>query len=322
MTENRDEVVISVHPETKSPTKLWQKLHVKHNQMKVEPVDPNTPITEDKVRFVCISDTHTKIEKLDLKFVPDGDVLLHGGDFTNVGLPTDVVEFNKFLGKLPHKYKVVIAGNHDLTFDDDMVKNGRQDLMYRFGISTKNFEDQLSKLEVSSVKQLLTNCIYLEDESVDIYGIKIYGSPWQPEFCGWGFNLDRGQLLLDKWNLIPDDTDILITHGPPLGYGDKCFDGQYVGCTELLSTIQKRVKPKYHIAGHIHEDYGITSDGHTTYINASTCTLRYKAINPPVVFDFPLPAGRSKQEVLDIVIKPGQLKTVENKGTKEESHKE
>ncbi|XP_070534012.1 metallophosphoesterase MPPED2-like [Ptychodera flava] len=89
---------------------------------------------------------------------------------------------------------------------------------------------------------------------------------------------------------IPEGIDILITHGPPLGHGDKTMSEQRAGCVELLNTIQKRVKPKYHIFGHIHEGYGMTSDGYTTYINASTCTLRYRPINKPVIFDLPNPS--------------------------------
>lgn len=75
----------------------------------------------------------------------------------------------------------------------------------------------------------------------------------QPEYLSWAFNLPRGESCLQKWNLIPDDTDVLITHSPPLGYGDLCHTGIRAGCVELLSTIQQRVKPKYHIFGHIHE---------------------------------------------------------------------
>lgn len=75
----------------------------------------------------------------------------------------------------------------------------------------------------------------------------------QPEFCKWAFNLPRGEPCLSKWNQIPDDTDILITHTPPVGYGDLCCTGVRAGCVELLSTVQRRVLPKYHIFGHIHE---------------------------------------------------------------------
>lgn len=134
-------------------------------------------------------------------------------------------------------------------------------------------EDELKEAVNSlNIKEYLTNCTYLEDSSVDLYGIKIYGTPWyvnililfqfksiidsyfrQPEFGNWGFNLKRGDECLKKWNLIPEDTDILITHSPPLGYGDLVCSGVRAGCTELLATVQKRVKPKYHVFGHIHE---------------------------------------------------------------------
>ncbi|XP_060573835.1 metallophosphoesterase MPPED2-like [Ruditapes philippinarum] len=162
------------------------------------------------------------------------------------------------------------------------------------------FEQLLVKYGVQNVKELMTNCVYLEDAGIDVCGVHIYGSPWQPRFCDWGFNLDRGMECLKKWNLIPENTDILVTHGPPIGHGDMCFDGNRAGCVELLSTIQKRVKPKYHIFGHIHEGYGVTTDGHTTYINASTCTLRYKPDHEPIVFDIPIPEGHEKDELLKI----------------------
>jgi len=80
-----------------------------------------------------------------------------------------------------------------------------------------------------------------------------------------------------------------------LGFGDECQGGIRAGCCELLSTIQQRVKPKFHIAGHIHEDYGILTDGTTTYINASTCSLKYQPINPPIIFDLELPENLSKK---------------------------
>lgn len=75
----------------------------------------------------------------------------------------------------------------------------------------------------------------------------------QPVYGGWAFNLPRGQPCLDKWNKIPDNVDILVTHSPPLGHGDLCYSGIRAGCVELLSTVQNRVKPKYHIFGHVHE---------------------------------------------------------------------
>ncbi|KAB0348265.1 hypothetical protein FD754_013122, partial [Muntiacus muntjak] len=114
-------------------------------------------------------------------------------------------------------------------------------------------------------------------------------TPW---FNGWGFNLPRGQSLLDKWNLIPEGIDILMTHGPPLGFRDWVpKELQRVGCVELLNTVQRRVRPKLHVFGGIHEGYGIMTDGYTTYINASTCTVSFQPTNPPIIFDLPNPQG-------------------------------
>lgn len=305
------ESTIKIHPDTHQPTRAWDKLKVKQKCEKVDPLPPDTPIYPDKIRFVCISDTHTKIEIHPDK-IPPGDVILHAGDITNVGFAKEVKVFNDFfLAKLPHPVKIVIAGNHDLTFDDDLVCNKRDYLKNNFRVTETNFECLLREYGVNNIKEILTNCVYLEDSSFDVCGIKIFGSPWQPEFCDWGFNLPRGQPCLDKWDLIPAGTDILITHGPPIGHGDFCFDGQRAGCVELLTTVQQRVKPQYHIFGHIHEGYGVTTDGHTQFINASTCNLRYQPINPPIVFDFPIPDGHSKDELLSInparIIRNSQL---------------
>lgn len=160
--------------------------------------------------------------------------------------------------------------------------------------------------------ELLTNCIYLQDSSVEMCGIKIYGSPWTPGHGSWGFQRPRGWPLLKKWNAIPSDTDILLTHCPPCGYGDGTADernpllklagfrGDHVGCVDLLNTVQRRVQPKYHIFGHIHEGYGVRTDGKTTFINAATCTKSYQPINQPFVFDFPIPEGYSRASLDEI----------------------
>jgi len=293
---------VPIHSLTQQPTKAWDKIKVKQTCDKVQPLDPNTPIKDDCLRFVCLSDTHSAVEASPQFIVPQGDVLLHAGDFTQVGHPSKIKEFDSYLGKQSHKVKVVIAGNHDMTLDDEFVKNRRNDLLGRFGISKANFEDVLADNNVPSSRELLKNCIYLLDSSINICGLNIYGSPWQPEFGDWGFNLPRGEACLEKWDKIPDDTDILMTHGPPIGHGDNCFSGQRAGCVELLTTVQSRVKPKFHIFGHIHEAYGMTTDGFTTYINASNCTLRYKPNNPAIVFDVPLPPGHTKEELDNIPI--------------------
>ncbi|XP_054774277.2 metallophosphoesterase domain-containing protein 1-like [Lytechinus pictus] len=188
-------------------------------------------------------------------------------------------------GTLPHRHKIVIAGNHELTFDQQLMSERNSHVFMSFASA---FEG-LKKNEWKEIRSLLTNCTYLEDSQTHVMGFKIYGSPWQPVFCDWGFNLPRGQALLDKWNKIPEDTDILITHGPPLGHGDLASNGCRAGCVELLSTVQRRVRPKYHVFGHIHEGYGVTTDGQTTFVNAAICDVHYRPCNPPIVFDLPTP---------------------------------
>lgn len=281
---------IQVHPKTGSPTKLWDELKMKQLVQSVTPLPLDTPMCQDKLRFVCISDTHN-VKGITPDIVPDGDVLLHAGDFSNVGHPQDIEQFNEFLGQLPHRHKIVIAGNHELTFDPAFLKG---DDLNRFGLHADVIHDYMAFKNISQMSDVLTNCTYLKDSETTIHGIRIYGSPWQPKFGGWGFNLIRGKACLEKWNLIPAGIDVLITHGPPLGHGDLCYNNVRAGCVELLHTIQHRVKPKYHIFGHIHEGYGITTDGVTIYINASTCTLRYRPDNPAIIFDLPLPEGHSK----------------------------
>lgn len=284
---------IKVDKDTGNPSKAWERIRVHQRYYRCDPFPPSTPIAEDKIRFVCISDTHGKIEGSKLH-MPPGDVLLHAGDFTQKGHMNEIQKFNSYLGALPYKVKVVIAGNHDLTFDDNITEAS----LRTFGVQKSTVESYLRERGLKSVKQMLTSAIYLEDSLVTVCGIKIYGAPWQPVFCDWGFNLNRGEDILKKWQTIPADLDILMTHGPPVGHGDLTGGNNNVGCVELLNTVQKRVKPKFHVFGHIHEGYGVTSDGYTTFINASTCTRRYLPTNAPIVFDFIIPEGHSKEELL------------------------
>ncbi len=208
-----------------------------------------------KLKICCISDTHMLHNRI--QNMPDADILIHAGDFCSVGEEKEVRKFNTWLGTLKGKYKdiIVIAGNHD-----------------------KIFESNPEKAEA-----ILTNCTYLMDDSVEVNGFKIYGSPWQPWFFGWAFNVPR-MLMHKKWEKIPDDTDILITHGPAAGYGGITSRGEEAGCEALLQKI-KEIKPILHVAGHIHEGYGMYQNEDTTFVNASTCTLKYKPYNDPVIIE-------------------------------------
>ncbi|KAL4106691.1 hypothetical protein PRIC1_004738 [Phytophthora ramorum] len=231
------------------------------------------------MKVVCVSDTHGLHE--DALQVPDGDVFVHAGDFTDTGERSEVLAFNEFLGRLPHRYKVVIAGNHESTFDRQFYPR----YWHQYG-HTQQYDPQ-------EVRALLTNALYLEDQAVLIEGYVFYGTPWQPEFCNWAFNLPRGDALLRRWRHIPTDTDVLITHTPPMGHGDQ-VGYQHVGCAELLREVEQRVRPKLHVFGHVHEGYGRSAspDGAITYFNASVCTHNYDPVNAPFVFELTGPPKR------------------------------
>jgi predicted phosphohydrolase len=242
--------------------------------------------------LICFrSDTHSLTNHIKFS-IPPGDVFIHAGDFSKCGRLEEVVEFNNWLGTLPHKHKLVIAGNHELSFDPCFThpfhtsKSRSENLINDIPTLGNPKENIEAAVKTQNIRQYLTNCIYLEDSGVELFGLKFYGTPYQPEFCKWAFNLPRGDPCLEKWNLIPSDVDILITHTPPIGFGDLCCSGIRAGCVELLTTVQKRLKNvKYHIYGHVHESYGIYSDGRVIYINASTCDLNYLPNNCPIVFD-------------------------------------
>ncbi|KAG4073694.1 hypothetical protein HA402_000918 [Bradysia odoriphaga] len=276
---------VEVHPKTREPTLAWNKeISKRQSVIKVHMKPPQGEIPKNKVRIVCMSDTHSLTHRIQFD-ICDGDIFIHAGDFTNTGKREEVIEFNLWLGSLPHKHKLVIAGNHELSFDPSHNKP-----------LVLSKDDCPTSDNDRDFREYLTNCTYLEDQLVELYGLKIYGTPWQPEFGNWAFNVPRGQDILDKWNKIPADIDILISHGPPIGHGDLCRSGLRAGCVELLSTLQQRVKPKFHIFGHIHEGYGVTSDGKITFINATTCNYQYQPVNHPIVFDMDLPGDFSKDD--------------------------
>jgi Icc-related predicted phosphoesterase len=125
----------------------------------------------------------------------------------------------------------------------------------------------------------------LFDNDVTIDGIKFYGSPWQPEFHDWAFNLPRGEELAAKWEKIPDDVDILITHSPAYGILDYAPIGGHVGCEELYRKIAE-VKPKIHVCGHIHDGYGQKTMGGIEFLNASVLNDRYEHAHKPIVMEY------------------------------------
>ncbi|KAG7379045.1 hypothetical protein PHYPSEUDO_009140 [Phytophthora pseudosyringae] len=234
------------------------------------------PQQKGTLRVVCISDTHAKHRNI--KNIPHGDVLLHCGDFTNRGTHDEIRDFNDWIGGLPHRHKVVIAGNHDVCMDQDLY-----DLHWNKQIRHKTYNDP------SISRSLLTNCTYLENNCAVVEGVKIYGSPGTPPIPGrvGAFNVPRGAEDEQYWSKVPNDVDILVTHGPPHGILDSTFTGLRVGSEALLSEINSRIQPRFNVFGHIHEAYGATRVGQTVFVNAATSTLLAKPRHAPVVLDIP-----------------------------------
>lgn len=210
------------------------------------------------LRIVALSDTHGLHRQVR---VPPGDILVHAGDVTRHGELGELVDLNAWLGELPHRHKILIAGNHDRCFEEG----------------------------AEACAALLPNAVYLQDAAVTLEGITFYGSPWTPQFFDWAFMLPRGAPLRERWAQIPANTQVLITHGPPYGQGDRNVRGERTGCEELARAVQ-RLRPPLHIFGHIHEGAGISTDGTTHYLNASSLDLSYRPVQPPLVVDLPFPS--------------------------------
>lgn len=220
----------------------------------------NNKIMKKKITF--ISDTHNKHKHLTSKgmgnILGSGDILVHAGDSTSMGQKHEINEFLKWFSKTDFEHKIFIAGNHDFGFEEQT-----------------DIDQEFKDLGIT----------YLFDNDITIDGIKFYGSPWQPEFYNWAFNLPRGEELAAKWEKIPDDVDILITHGPAYGILDYAPIGGHVGCDELYRKIVE-VKPKIHVCGHIHDSYGQKSMGGIEFLNASTLNDRYEYAHKPIVVEY------------------------------------
>jgi Icc-related predicted phosphoesterase len=215
------------------------------------------------MKITFISDTHTKHWELEGD-LPGGDLLIHAGDIMNSGRDKgDIHEFCEWFESQDYKHKIFVAGNHDRMFENHPLESNT---------IVNNY-----------------NVTYLQDDEDIIDDVKIYGSPWQPEFRGWAFNLPRrGDELKEKWDVIPKDTDILITHGPPQDHLDISgppYNEPHLGC-ELLRVKVDDQPPKIHVFGHIHGGYGYKFHNGTHFINASVLNERYDYTNKPVTVDW------------------------------------
>jgi len=228
-----------------------------------------------KLTVTLISDTHAKHNRLRAD-LPGGDLLIHAGDFMTSGYHAhEARNFFEWYDKINnYDFKVFIAGNHDRIMQNEPEK---------------------MKGELTGYKTIE----YLEDDWMGMYYdgpngehpediVRIYGSPWQPEFFQWAYNLPRnGEELKARWDAIPHDTDILVTHGPAWGMLDDVEGrrGTHLGC-ELLTERIKQIRPKIHVCGHIHSGHGHYWDGHTHYFNASVLDEQYMYTQSPWHFEW------------------------------------
>ena len=211
------------------------------------------------MKVTVISDTHGLHR--DLKLTP-GDMLIHCGDFSHT--PQSVFSFVKWFGEQPFEHKILIAGNHDT---------------YVETVGYRQMFDYCKSYKIT----------YLQDTSITINGIKFYGAPWTPMFMNWAFMKDDD--MLDRyWDMIPSDTDVLITHGPAYEIADEVLEvysttiTRNVGSKTLLDKIQT-LDIKYHLFGHIHECYGISDNLKYKAINASNFDYYNDELNSPISFE-------------------------------------
>lgn len=210
------------------------------------------------MRAVVISDTHNKYGDLEL---PEADMIINCGDYSGVGSVSELLNFANWFKDLDYKYKLTIHGNHDWA-------------SYNYPWYAKEiFQER--------------DVVCLQDEAIEIGGVKFWGSPFSVEFCNWAWMQDRGSPEIKAtWNRINDDTEVLITHGPCLGKLDWVEKSHgHVGCADLGKRIKELGNLKFHLSGHIHCAYGQMEEDGVTYINASSCNEQYEAVNAPIVIE-------------------------------------
>ena len=213
-----------------------------------------------KITIVLISDTHNYHNQVTL---PPGDILIHSGDATGRGYKHEIQQFGKWLGQQNFKHKVFVPGNHDFLFQDNEVEAR------------------------STLRKGCPDVHYLRSSGVilDVNGekLKVWGSPYTPWFMNWAFNIHtHTDGLKNEWAKIPKDTDIIVTHGPPYNINDRCNNGSRAGCRELRAACEK-VRPLFHVCGHIHEEWGWKYWKDMLFVNASICTASYAPIHKPII---------------------------------------
>jgi len=229
------------------------------------------------MRVVCISDSHNLHNQLT---IPDGDVLIHAGDATMLGTIDELEDFINWFGRQPHKHKIFVPGNHDWGMDSDQHQYEKFFYKRRRPVGDVNgIRKYIEQLAATY------NVTILNNTEVTIEGLKFYGSPDQPAFCGWAFNRTNAQLT-EIWKKIPDDVNVLITHAPAYGILDALeYCGTMVGDVPLMKRLNTLPNLKLHVSGHIHPSYGILQVGNTTHVNACLLDDRYRVRNKPIEVD-------------------------------------
>ena len=215
------------------------------------------------MKICCISDTHKQHTHLNLPSSLEVETIIHSGDFS--GSKQSLHDFLVWYSELPYKNKILVAGNHDV-FVEEMGYALFFNLCESLGV------------------------VYLEDSSVEIDGVKFHGSPWSNTFGWWSFMADEVDLE-EYWNLIPLDTNVLITHGPAYGKGDRVNNNwnsdKHVGSKTLLKRLEVLKELKLHVYGHIHESYGVHYDENQQFLSCNASSLDYykPVLNEVLVFD-------------------------------------
>ena len=215
------------------------------------------------MKIVAMSDLHGYLPAE----VPECDLLLLAGDLTPVHDHDPFFQarwlrdaFREWLNRLPARQIIGVAGNHDFVFE------------------------QAAELVPRDLPWT-----YLQDSGVEWEGLRIWGTPWQPIFFDWAFNGDP-QKLKRQWDLIPEETDILLLHGPPYGYGDSVPERGGIrrcGCPHLLERIRE-IQPRLAVFGHIHEGRGQWQLGRTTLANFTLLDAAYRPVHEPWVWQLDL----------------------------------
>lgn len=178
--------------------------------------------------------------------MPKADIIVHSGDVSEDGTESEALDFLNWFCMLDYRYKIFVAGNHDFCLD-----------------SARQIED------------LPQACYFLCNSGVEIEGVKFWGIPYS---CSDELTGSIPQRVKE----IPTNTDVLITHRPPYGILD-FDDGNHFGCVDLLQAVPK-IRPKYHLFGHVHAGYGIEKSQHTSFVNASL-VRKNEIENKPLLLD-------------------------------------